>query len=115
MNDKMENPATSSSPGFEAESIGATAILRMVLGVFVFILILLYGVLKVTDIEFKEAKTEATTVSGYPLLRETRAHAASRLSGYAPIDRDAGIYQIPVERAMELVVRDAERENERDQ
>ena len=29
------------------------------------------------------------------------------LSSYAPIDRDAGIYRIPIDRAMELLVEEA--------
>ncbi len=100
----------STSVGFESESVSANAVLRMVLGVFVFIAIILAVVLQVARIKFEDAKTEATTISGYPLLRETRAASAARLSGYVPIDRDGGIYQIPIDRAMELVVQDAAKE-----
>lgn len=43
-----------------------------------------------------------------PELVELRARDRGRLEGYDAIDRDAGRYQIPIERAMDLLVRKPE-------
>lgn len=40
-----------------------------------------------------------------PDLVELRARDRGRLEGYDAVDRDAGRYQIPIERAMDLLVR----------
>jgi len=40
-----------------------------------------------------------------PVLAELRARDQGRLEAYDAVDRDAGRYQIPVERAMDLLVR----------
>jgi hypothetical protein len=52
----------------------------------------------------EEARKVATRPS--PQLEALRAEEAARLSRYQWVDRKAGIVRIPVERALELTLRD---------
>ena len=92
----------------EPEGLNAGAIGVIVVGGLVFIIAAMFVVVEITGLVFHDALVESTTLTGYPKLQETRARADEILSSYAPIDRDAGIYRIPIDRAMELVVEEAQ-------
>lgn len=102
--DLMENV---SHEGVEPEGLPVKAIGAIIVGGLVFIIAAMFVVVAVTDLVFHDAVVESATVTGYPALQDTREHAESLLSDYAPIDRDAGIYRIPIDRAMEIVAREA--------
>ncbi len=94
----------------EPEGLNAGAIGVIIVGGLVFIIAAMFVVVEITGLVFHDALIESTTITGYPTLQETKARADEILSSYAPIDRDAGIYRIPIDRAMELVVEDAQRQ-----
>ncbi len=91
----------------ESDGLDANAITwRVIVGVIVF-LIAVFAVVEVTGIKFQEARTNATTITGYPKLQETRIEANRLLSNYEVLDIESGIYRIPIDRAMELVAAEA--------
>jgi heme/copper-type cytochrome/quinol oxidase subunit 2 len=51
-----------------------------------------------------ELAWRATPESRRAALQELRKREAAELSSYAWIDRDSGVVQLPIERAMELTV-----------
>jgi hypothetical protein len=99
----------------EPEGINAMAIAWTVIGGLVILLSGVFFVMEFSILEFQEAKTEATTSTGYPTLAETNAEAAQMLSNYEVIDFEASIYRIPIDRAMELIVEEAGNTDETDQ
>lgn len=57
--------------------------------------------------EGQQARIENTNPEVPAALREARAEADRKLTQYEVIDSGAGVYQIPIERAMALEARDA--------
>jgi hypothetical protein len=47
---------------------------------------------------------QASSQVGSPVKSNADAEAAMKLNNYAVVDRTAGLYQIPVERAIEIMV-----------
>jgi len=95
----------------EPEGLNPNAVGVVVVGGIVFIIAAMFVAVQVTGLFFQEAITESTAFTGYPLLEQTEAQGEELLSGYAAVDSDAGIYRIPIERAMELVVQESESSN----
>ena len=112
MNDPIAHPDNEHEPAaaetVEAEGLNANAVGIIVVGGLIFIIAAMFVAVQITGIVFQDALDESTTVTGYPLLEETNAHAEEILSTYAPIDRNAGIYRIPIDRAMDLIVEEAQ-------
>ena len=50
-----------------------------------------------------EAQQSAVNSDNYTILREARLDAAEKLEQYRVIDEDEGIYQIPIDRAMDII------------
>lgn len=92
----------------EPEGLNAGALGLVVVGGMVLILAAMFVVVSVTELVFHDALVESTGISGYPTLTETRQSAEDLLSSYAPIDLDAGVYRIPIDRAMGLIVEEAQ-------
>jgi hypothetical protein len=62
-----------------------------------------------------QAEIERKVVAEPPQeLRQLEAQQLERLAGYAWVDRERGIVKIPVERAMDLVIEETEREGLRE-
>ena len=104
MSDHTSNTGVSES--VEPEGLDSTKLIVLMVGAFVMFMIVAIGVQQVTDILFQDARLSAGEVTGYPLLTETRDAGESLLTSYAPVDRGAGIYRIPIGEAMQLVVED---------
>ncbi len=56
--------------------------------------------------EAEAAHEKAAAGARYPELEQTEVHARARLNHYRVIDDAAGVYQIPIERAIEVLARD---------
>ena len=104
----MSDQNTAQNGQVEPEGLHAGTVGVVVVGGLVLILAATFVVVSVTDLVFHDALIESTKISGYPTLTETRESAEGILSSYAPIDRDAGIYRIPIDRAMDLIVEEAQ-------
>ena len=94
-------------PGVEPEALNAGALGIIVVGGIVLILAAMFVVVEITGLVFQDAIVESTEITGYPVLEQTRADARDLLSDYAPVDANAGIYRIPIDSAMAIIVRRA--------
>ena len=103
----MSEHLTTDQDRVEPEGLNAGMLGVVVVGGLMLILAATFIVVSVTELVFHEAKMEATTITGYPNRVETEAAADNKLNSYGLIDRDAQIYRIPIDRAMELIVTDA--------
>lgn len=54
--------------------------------------------------EFASAEVAATETTGYPKLRESRVAGRALLTKNEVVDAANGVYRIPIERAMQLVI-----------
>ena len=95
-----------SEEGVEVEGVDVAPLMKAALTLALLIMVAVVVVFQWTNLEVQRAQEEATRESGYPELREYEAASANKLSQYAVVDANAGIYRIPIDRAMELVVRE---------
>lgn len=94
--------------GIEAGQIMAIALtILMTIGIVVVILFMW------TTTTSQAIRQAAIDPSGYTELRETEAQAAQKLNQYGVIDRENGVYRIPIERAMDIVANQAYQEGDR--
>lgn len=94
--------------GVEHEGIAAGQILGLVLAIMVAIGLTVFSLFQYVDITAEAARIEAAGRSGYPELRENRLRATQLLTGYDVVDPNEERYRIPIDRAMERMVREAQ-------
>lgn len=105
----MTDHTTTNYEQVEPEGLNGGTLGVIVVGGMILILSAMFVVVSITELVFHDALVESTGITGYPTLTESRENARKILSSYAPIDRDAGIYRIPIDRAMDLIVSEAQR------
>ncbi len=93
--------------GVQYEGVGAGAIMG-----FIFLcVILIGGVVWVgmnwAESEVQQAQEAAAADLNYPELRQAELTAARQLNQYEVIDAAQGRYRIPIDRAIDLMVREA--------
>lgn len=98
--------------GVEHEGIEAGQILGFALAVAVAIGLAVFTLFQYVDIVSDETRYTAVGLSGYPELRQVELEATRRLSQYGPVEGEQGVYQIPIDRAIELMAQEA-RQQER--
>jgi len=92
--------------GVEPEGIDASALIKATVVLVAFVVVAVITVFEWQSLEVQVAQVAATQESGYPALREYRAEVAGKLGRYAVLDAEKGSYQIPIDRAIDLVVRE---------
>ena len=102
------NAGHQTHPGVEDEDIDAGQLIAIVGFVTFLIAVLVTAALSITMLRFDRAQYEATGQTGYPNLQETRMNGMAQLNRYEVVDREANIYRIPIERAMQLVVEESQ-------
>jgi hypothetical protein len=85
-------------------NLQASSLFRMVLGTVVLLVAIVVTLIFVARWQMQKDAEVAAAQVRYPLLEETRAHAETLLQGYGAVDEAAGIYRIPIEKAMEDIV-----------
>ena len=98
--------------GVEHEGVEAGQILGIALAIAAAIVMIVITLFQWTRIVETEARAAATGISGYPELREVEMQAEQMLRRYGVVDPGAGTYQIPIDRAMDLVVREAQQDTD---
>ena len=93
--------------GVQYEGIGAGPIMG-----FIFFSVMVIAVVVWVGINWAESVTQqaqeaAAANLNYPELRQTELSAARQLTQYEVIDAGQGIYRIPIDRAIDLMVREA--------
>ncbi|NNF02869.1 MAG: hypothetical protein HKN17_00275, partial [Rhodothermales bacterium] len=90
------------------EDINAGQLIAVIGFVTLLIAVLVTAALSITLLRFDRAQAEVTEQTGYPNLQETRMNGLAQLNRYEVVDREAKIYRIPIERAMQLVVEESQ-------
>jgi hypothetical protein len=93
--------------GVEHENIEAGQIIGFALAIAAAIAVIVLLLFQWTAIAGREAERQAVELSGYPLLRETQTNALQKLTQYEVIDEEQGVYRIPIDQAMTLMVNEA--------
>lgn len=88
----------------QPEDLDVGSIVKGVVGVLVPIIVAVAFIFPIVNKSVQTAEYESTSVSGYPLVREANAIAQRKLTQYEVVDDAAGVYQIPIDRAIELIV-----------
>ena len=93
--------------GVEHEGVEAGQILGFALAVAVALGLSIFALFQYVNIVADETRFTATGTSGYPELREIELNATRQLSQYGVVNQEEGVYRIPINRAIEVVVEEA--------
>ncbi len=93
--------------GVEHDRVEAGQIVGIMLAVAVAVITAVIILFQWTSIRSEAARQAAVQTVQYRELREVNAAATRKLTQYELIDPEAGIYRIPIERAMDLMVNEA--------
>ncbi len=99
-----EQEGHSALEGVEKEFINVGFVMGIVLGTVVIVAGLVLFGFTMTEVTSRDIRTRVLSETAYPDIREARAAAAGRLNQYAVVDTAAGIYRIPIDRAIDLLV-----------
>ena len=89
--------------GIEASQILAlTVVTIVIIGVLIAVLFQLYG--STTS----NLRQDVASTANYPELRETRVEAERLLTQFERVENEEGVYRIPIDQAMEQLVRESE-------
>jgi hypothetical protein len=91
----------------EGENLSTGPVSGVVVAIASVVLMVVTLAVNITNLKFESARKDAIDHTGYPLLADTRSAAAAKLSQSGPVEGADGVYQIPIERAMRLVVEEA--------
>ena len=93
--------------GVQYEGIGAGPILGFIFICVIFICGVVWVGINWAEAETQKARDAASADLNYPELRQVKLDAARLLNHYDVIDAAQGRYRIPIDRAIELMVREA--------
>lgn len=93
--------------GVEHDRVEAGQIVGIMVAVAVAIITAVIILFQWTSIRSEAARQVAVETVQYRELREVNAAATRKLTQYELIDPEAGVYRIPIERAMDLMVNEA--------
>lgn len=88
----------------ESEDLSAGALSGVVAAIAAIVIMIVTLAVNITNIEFEGARQSAMEHTVYPMLENTRSAAAAKMSQTGAVAGEEGVYQIPIERAMELEV-----------
>lgn len=92
--------------GVEHEGVETAQITILAGTVLIIIAGLIATVVVLYDNVERTTRRMFTGISGYPELTMLEQEAEARLTGYGVIDQETGVFQIPLEQAMELTVQE---------
>ncbi|MFC2150603.1 hypothetical protein ACFLQV_03775 [Calditrichota bacterium] len=93
--------------GYEKKDADPKRLLVFAISSALIIVVIIFGVNEYFVIERERTVDEMVLQPESMEMREVRAHAAEMLNGYAVIDSAAGVYRIPIQRAMQLEAEEA--------
>ena len=100
---------TDSSHGYERKDVDVRSIVRMTTLTVVLIVVFLIGLNEYFLIETEAIVYEHVLEPGSKQLKEMQARDQEVLNSYGTVDSAKAVYRIPVERAMELIAKEAEK------
>ncbi len=93
--------------GVEKESISVPLVLAIVAVTIVIVIGLVSTAFTITIVNSQETLANSAAANEYPELREVEAAAAAALTQYDVVDAEAGVFQIPIDQAIDLMVNEA--------
>ncbi|MEM8488617.1 MAG: hypothetical protein AAF564_23920 [Bacteroidota bacterium] len=93
--------------GVEKESISVPLVLAIVVVTVVIVTGLVITGFTLTKMTSQETLANSSSASEYPELRDVEAAAAAALTQYGVVDAEAGVFQIPIDQAIDLMVNEA--------
>jgi len=101
---------TNPGGGYEKrDSSGGKILAAMIIGLIALVVII-YALSEAFTLEREQLVTEIALSPESKKLYDVRVRENANLQGYAVVDSAAGIVRIPIERAMEIMVERAKRE-----
>ena len=91
----------------EEENLSAGPVSGVVFAIAAIIIMIVTLAVNITSLKFEEARVSSIAHTGYPLLETTQTAADAKLSQSGAVAGEEGVYQIPIDQAMKLVVDDA--------
>jgi hypothetical protein len=91
----------------EEERLPAGPVTGVVIAIAAIVMMIVTLAVNITTLKFEEARKTSIAHTGYPLLESTRTAADAKLSQTGAVAGEEGVYQIPIDQAMKLVVDDA--------
>ena len=89
--------------GVEAEEVNPSLLVQIVLGIAVIVVVLVVAVFQIMNLEVQTVQAQLAESVGRQALSEVDLAGAEKLTRYAVLDAESGVYQIPIDRAMELI------------
>ncbi len=89
----------------EGISTGFVALIISVITFFVIVIVVV--AINIAPLEFERARLTAIANTEYPLQQETKSAADEKLTGYESVDPANGVYRLPIDEAMKIVVAEA--------
>jgi hypothetical protein len=89
--------------GVAYEGIAASQIMAIAVSILVVILVAVVVLFGWYGQVAQDTRARLTNTDNYELLRETRTQQERTLSQYGVIDKEEGVYRIPIDRAMDVV------------
>lgn len=89
--------------GVAYEGVAAGQILGIAAAIIAVILVAVLVILGWFGQVRQDMQAEAANLQDYQELRQAEAEQSERLQGYGVVDEEAGIYHIPIDRAMDLI------------
>lgn len=93
--------------GVQYEGVGAGPIMGFIFVILIFIAVFVWVGINWAESAAQQAHEAAAMDLNYPELRQAELTAARHLNQYEVIDAGQGIYRIPIDRAIDLMVREA--------
>ncbi len=94
--------------GVAHEGVEAKQIMGFVLAVIIALIVIVVVMITYASVVTQEARRSVGARTHYFQLEENERTANEQLTRYQVIDEEAGRYRIPIDRAMELVVQEAQ-------
>lgn len=93
--------------GVEAEEMDASGIFRAVMAVAVLVVVIVIAVFQMVNLEVQDVRGDMAAASQSDVLTNLRLSAVQKLNRYERLTNAEGRYRIPIDRAMELISREA--------
>lgn len=92
--------------GVAYEGVAASQIMGIAAAILIVILVAVVVIFGWYGQVVQETRADLTNDQNYELLQETRTEANDALSQYGVVDKEEGVYRIPIDRAMDIVARE---------
>lgn len=86
-------------------NFAAPRLYRTIWLIVALLVVISIGLVVLTQWQMQKDAEAAAAAAWYPLREETEAHARQLLEGYGVVNAEQGIYRIPIDQAMEEVVK----------